>query len=55
MTILNWTSIYSSNRAILGYSYTMSDNGNYTISHSHPNGKIYVSVYGLVTMEGMAV
>ena len=45
MTILNWTSIYNSNRTILGYGYTVSANRNYTISHSHPNGKIYVSVY----------
>ena len=25
---------------------TTTANGNYTISHRHPNGKIYVSVYG---------
>ena len=30
----------------------MTANGNYTISHSHPNGKIYVSVYGFHSHGG---
>ena len=46
LTTLNWTSIYNSTGTISGYGYTMSVNGHYTISHSNPNGKIYVSVYG---------
>ena len=46
LTTLNCTSIYNSNGTILGYGYTTSANGTYTISHSHPNGNIYVSVYG---------
>ena len=46
LTKLTWTSIYNSNGTISGYGYTTSANGNYTISHSNPNGKIYVSVYG---------
>ena len=46
LTTLTWTSIYNSNGMISGYGYTTSANGNYTISHSNPNGKIYVSVYG---------
>ena len=46
LTKLTWTSIYNSNGTISGYGYTMSANGHYTISHSNPNGKIYVSVYG---------
>ena len=37
---------------ILGYGYTTATNGNYTISHSHPNGKIYVSVYGFQIIGG---
>ena len=30
----------------------MTANGNYTISHSHPNGKVYVSVYGFHSRGG---
>ena len=46
LTTLTWTSIYNSNGTISGYGYTTSANRNYTISHSHPNGKMYVSIYG---------
>ena len=46
LTTYDWTIIYNINRTISGYGYTTTANGNYTISHSHPNGKIYVSVYG---------
>ena len=52
LTTLNWTSIYNSNGTISGYGYTTSANGNYTISHSNPNGKIYVSVYGFHSRGG---
>ena len=52
LTKLNWTSIYNSNGTISGYGYTTSANGNYTISHSYPNGKIYVSVYGFYPSGG---
>ena len=31
---------------VTGYGYITTVDGNYTISNSHPNGKIYVSVYG---------
>ena len=46
LTTYDWTIIYNVNGTISGYGYTTTANGNYTISHSHPNGKIYVSVYG---------
>ena len=46
LTTFDWTIIYNVNGTISGYGYTTTANGNYTISHSHPNGKIYVSVYG---------
>ena len=46
MTILNWTLIHNNKRTILGYGLTMSANGKYTISHSYPSSKTYVSVYG---------
>ena len=46
LTTYDWTIIYNINGTISGYGYTTTANGNYTISHSHPNGKIYVSVYG---------
>ena len=52
LTTLTWTSIYNSNGTISGYGYTTSANGNYTISHSNPNGKIYVSVYGFHSYHG---
>ena len=45
LTTLTWTSIYNSNGMISGYGYTTSAYGHYTISHCHPNGKIYVIVY----------
>ena len=43
LSTYDWTII---NGTISGYGYTTTANGNYTINHSHPNGKIYVSVYG---------
>ena len=46
LTLYDWTIIYNINGTISGYGYTTTANGNYTISHSHPNGKIFVSVYG---------
>ena len=46
LTTYDWTLIYNVNGTISGYGYTTTANGNYTISHSHPNGNIYVSVYG---------
>ena len=46
LTKLTWTPIYNNDGTISGYGYTTSANGSYTINHSHPNGKIYVSVYG---------
>ena len=46
LTTYDWTLIYNTNGTISGYGYTTTANGNYTISHSHPNGKIYVNVYG---------
>ena len=52
LAALNWTSIFSSNGTISGYGYTTAANGNYTISHSNPNGKIYVSVYGFQIIGG---
>ena len=52
LTKLTWTSIYNSNGTISGYGYTKSAYGHYTISHSNPNGKIYVSVYGFSDRGG---
>ena len=52
LTKLNWTLIYNNNGTISGYGYTKSAYGHYTISHSHPNGKIYVSVYGFHSYGG---
>ena len=52
LTMLTWTSIYNVHGTISGYGYTTAANGNYTISHSHPNGKIYVSVYGFQIVGG---
>ena len=52
LTKLTWTSIYNNNGTISGYGYTTSANGNYTISHSNPNGKIYVSLYGFSDRGG---
>ena len=52
LTRLTWTLIYNSNGTISGYGYTKSAYGHYTISHSHPNGKIYVSVYGFHSYGG---
>ena len=43
LTKLTWTSIYNNNGTISGYGYTTSANGHYTISHCHPNGKIYIN------------
>ena len=51
-TKLNWTPIYNSDGAIAGYGFATAANGAYTISHSHPNGKIYVSVYGFHDFRG---
>ena len=52
LTELNWTPIYDSDGAISGYGFATAANGAYTISHSHPNGKIYVSVYGFHSYRG---
>lgn len=47
-----WSPIYLENGEISGYGYNSSANGNYTISHSHPEGRIYVSVYGFFHYGG---
>ena len=52
LTELNWTSIYNSDGTISGYGFATAANGTYTISHSHPNSKIYVSVYGFSSNRG---
>ena len=52
LTELNWTSIYNSDGTISGYGFATAATGTYTISHSHPNGKIYVSVYGFHDFRG---
>ena len=52
LTTLNWTPIRDTNGIITGYGYNTTANGNYTISHSHPNGKIYVSAYGFEMTGG---
>ena len=48
----DWSPIYSANGRISGYGYNSSASGTYTISHSHPDGGIYVSVYGFHTFGG---
>ena len=52
LTKLTWTPIYNNDGTISGYGYTTSANGNYTINHSNPNGKIYVSVHGFHSHGG---
>ena len=52
LTTLNWTPIRDTNGVITGYGYNTTANGSYTISHSHPNGKIYVSAYGFSSVSG---
>ena len=51
LTTLDFTPIYDVYGTVTGYGYNTTVDGNYTISHSHPNGKIYVSVYGF-TLHG---
>ena len=48
----NWSPIYLENGKISGYGYNSSANGTYTISHSHSDGGIYVSVYGFFDYGG---
>ena len=52
LTTLNWTPIRDTNGVITGYGYNTTASGSYTISHSHPNGKIYVSAYGFAFAGG---
>ena len=52
LTTLNWTPIRDTNGVITGYGYNTTANGSYTISHSHPNGRIYVSAYGFSNSGG---
>ena len=52
LTTLDFTPIYDMYGTVTGYGYNTTVNGNYTISHSHPNGKIYVSVYGFISSGG---
>ena len=43
-----WTTIYYPNGAIAGYGYSTQFSGTVTISHSNPNGSIFVTVYGFL-------
>ena len=52
LTTLDFTPIYDMYGTVTGYGYNTTFDGNYTISHSHPNGKIYVSVYGFFSYGG---
>ncbi|XP_019859551.1 PREDICTED: uncharacterized protein LOC109587766 [Amphimedon queenslandica] len=52
LTTLNWTPIRDTNGVIIGYGYNTTASGSYTISHSHPNGTIYVSAYGFAPNGG---
>ena len=52
LTTLNWTPIRDTNGVITGYGYNTTAYGSSTISHSHPNGRIYVSAYGFSTGGG---
>ncbi|XP_019859474.1 PREDICTED: uncharacterized protein LOC109587694 [Amphimedon queenslandica] len=52
LTTLNWTPIRDTNGVITGYGYNTTASGSYTISHSHPNGTIYVSAYGFSQSGG---
>ena len=52
LTTLDFTPIYDMYGTVTGYGYNTTVDGNYTISHSHPNGKIYVSVYGFISSGG---
>ena len=53
LTSLNWTTIYSTNNNMkTGYGYKATANGTYTISHSHPYGKICIIAYGFYQHGG---
>ena len=52
LTTLDFTPIYDVYGTVIGYGYNTTVDGNYTISHSHHNGKIYVSVYGFFSYGG---
>uniref|UniRef100_A0A1X7VPI4 Calx-beta domain-containing protein n=1 Tax=Amphimedon queenslandica TaxID=400682 RepID=A0A1X7VPI4_AMPQE len=52
LTTLNWTPIRDTNGVITGYGYNTPADGSSTISHSHPNGRIYVSAYGFAPSGG---
>ena len=41
-----WVPIYGSDGSIYGYGYSTSFYGNNTVTHSNPNGKLFVTVYG---------
>ena len=47
-----WTTIYYPNGSIAGYGYSNEFSGTVTISHSNPNGSIFVTVYGFVEYGG---
>ena len=51
LTTLDFTPIYDVYGTVTGYGYNTTFDRKYTISHSHPNGNIYVSVYGF-TLHG---
>ena len=42
----SWVVIYGSDGSIYGYGYSTSFSGANTITHSNPNGKLFVTVYG---------
>ena len=44
-----WTTIYYPNGSIAGYGYSTQFSGAVTISHSNPDGNIFVAVYGFVS------
>lgn len=52
LTAPTWTPIRSANGTVVGYGYSQVAYNVSTISHSHPNGRVYVSAYGFDLAAG---
>ena len=49
---ISFVSIYSSNGSVIGYGYSRAASGSTIVSHPHPQGRLFVSVYGWTTYGG---
>ena len=54
LTNLSWSPIYNSTGSVTGYGYSsnISTSSTINIKHSHPNGSLLVTVYGIFTAGG---